>query len=65
MKPRTRAQRAMMAKPSRKATAAALAAFAPPDWQPPVREKRRRKLVEDGLDGIGGTDVGKLPEDGD
>lgn len=45
-------------RPTRKAVAAALAAQAPPDWQPPVREKKRRKLVEDSPDGIGGSDIG-------
>ena len=53
MKLRSRAQRAMMAKPSRAAVQRAIAAQAPPDWQPPVRERTRRKLVEDSLEGFG------------
>lgn len=43
----------MMAKPSLTAIRAAIAAQAPPDWQPPVRERTRRKLVEDSLEGLG------------
>ena len=41
----TRAQR-MMGKPTRKAVQAAIAAQAPPDWQPAEREKTRRAPVK-------------------
>ena len=47
MKPRSRQQRAMMAKPTRRQVQAALLAQAPTDWQPPARDKTRRAAVKD------------------
>ena len=49
----TRERKAMAAKPTRKAVAAALAAFAPHSWSPPAREKRRRKISDDPLTALG------------
>lgn len=46
----------MMRKPTRKAVAAAIAAQAPPGWEPKPRAKTRRKMIDDGLENLGGRD---------
>lgn len=46
----------MAAKPTRRQVAAAMASQAPPDWTPNPRTKTRRKLTDDGLENLGGSD---------